>query len=808
VFTDGTDGSFIFNRTDKDYLNFIASVDAQCTKISKDRFFWKSGAGDDSPSNWKNFGIPDCSGTSPPPPPPPPQPRECLSNEIPTASNMCVMPMYRWSYAEKKWEKCEGFFQPIIVDASPRSESASSMTRPSDWNKPGYTSCQPMHYDLEVKWKTMKYLAYPPEKFGEWYWPPWDASFERLRYNPEKDELEKCSAQDNEFYAAASPQPDTWWGPCQPVKPEDKEWMLEKYRSEYKIFLIYRDQWRKPGPHPEPGPIPLPEPIPVPLPDPTQCKPYLQSVRQGLVTDKQFWRDVNRRFSEVKSDYPAAKAVRDLLAKAKALIVVINRTARKGSCAEETIDRIRTDLDTLHLEIFSELSGHLTDMEETGELRRCRERLESLASEVNKFMIDADDDEVVQTMRDFAAQIEEKRALFEEESGEFGFESGFECDAFADEIDSQLAPFRIKLDAETERTSQVILEKLGTQVETLTKDLGEKEKKIEELIVQVSELKQAVEKFSKVANVVQENLTISLKALAGIDEKFKEERQQMLAEKNKLTALVGELVSVMQETSCVRRADRDRMATELGDLATINWLPGRSESFEKRLQLIMSSCRAKDFSKEDMASFFASLDEAERQNLLDSFRQGLTPFDDVATDKWYYIAMKKAHENGQMIKGMPGEYALTQDALLMMLRVFGARDITGDCKLSAPGVANVSPYAVCAVNYAHSKGLPLQKDMTQKVERIRIAEWITLLWPNLPNRADSKIELFNSFVDIKDLGNAMRFVAYLSANDIMVGRVGSDGTSRYFDPHASLTRAALAVILEQLQRIASPLIID
>ncbi|MDP3724928.1 MAG: hypothetical protein Q8R20_00470, partial [Nanoarchaeota archaeon] len=57
----GTGFSSILSRTDKEYLDYIAGVEAQCKNIAKDKFCWRPGAGNDS--DWKNFGIPDCSGT-------------------------------------------------------------------------------------------------------------------------------------------------------------------------------------------------------------------------------------------------------------------------------------------------------------------------------------------------------------------------------------------------------------------------------------------------------------------------------------------------------------------------------------------------------------------------------------------------------------------------------------------------------------------------------------------------------------------------------------------------------------------------
>lgn len=797
TFTDGTDGSFILNRTDRDYLNFIASVDAQCAKISKNKFTWKSEAGDDSPSNWKNFGIPDCSGTGIPPPPVPPvpwpEPRECKPDEIPNPNNMCTWPGYRWVYADKQFEKCSRFTDPRIYSAAGANTSATSTSGVAPVR--AGTSCQSMNYELEVGWRTKRYLVRPPEKFGDWYMPPWDASFDRLQYNPKSDQLEACSAK--EVPSMYSPMPvDKWTGPCQPVPPEDKEWMLEMYRSQYKMFLLYSDRWRNPGPEP------FPEPIPVPLPEPTQCRPYLNGVRQGLTGDKQFWKDVNRKLADVSSTYGDSAKVSDLLAKAKALIVTIDRAAKRGSCSKESLEQIQTDLETLHTDIFSELSGYLTDMEELGDLAQCRNRVEGLAKEVNQMMVDADDDETQAAIKDIAALIEEKIQGFDEAGDELGFDAAFGCESFVDEIDSQLASFRIKLNRDTHRVSQEVLEKLGLKVETLTNDLADKSKKMDELIVQVAELQKQVETFSKVASEVSDKLVVSYKALADMGDKFKEDRQQILAEKDKLTSLVEEALGVMHDTSCVRTAERDRMARELGDVATINWVPGRGEQLEKRLQLIISSCRAKDFSREDMASFFASLSEAQRANLAESHRLGFTPFADVPTHEWYYGGMVNAYENGYMTKGMPGESALAQDALLMVLRATGAsdNDVKGDCTLNAPEVRNVSPYAVCAVNYAHAKGLPLQADMTRPVERIRIAEWITLLEPNLPKQDDEAVD-FNSFVDVQTLGNDTRFVAYMYANGIMFGQVSPDGKVRHADPHASLTRAALAVILGQLRTV-------
>lgn len=64
-FNDGfTTESMILNRTDAEYTSYISSVEAQCVTIPMKRFTWRPSAGNDSVDNWKNFGIPDCSGTA------------------------------------------------------------------------------------------------------------------------------------------------------------------------------------------------------------------------------------------------------------------------------------------------------------------------------------------------------------------------------------------------------------------------------------------------------------------------------------------------------------------------------------------------------------------------------------------------------------------------------------------------------------------------------------------------------------------------------------------------------------------------
>ena len=63
-FKDGqTSESYILNRTDSEYANYIAQVRAACLLINKTTT-WKPNAGSDATDNWKNFGIPECSGST------------------------------------------------------------------------------------------------------------------------------------------------------------------------------------------------------------------------------------------------------------------------------------------------------------------------------------------------------------------------------------------------------------------------------------------------------------------------------------------------------------------------------------------------------------------------------------------------------------------------------------------------------------------------------------------------------------------------------------------------------------------------
>ena len=122
----------------------------------------------------------------------------------------------------------------------------------------------------------------------------------------------------------------------------------------------------------------------------------------------------------------------------------------------------------------------------------------------------------------------------------------------------------------------------------------------------------------------------------------------------------------METASCVRGADRERMVQEFGNVATVNWFGERADALEKRINLFISSCKAREIDPAYVTTFMTSMDDAERRNQEASFASGLTRFADVPTHEWYFGAMMTAGENGFMTQGRPGE------------NVFETRRITHD----------------------------------------------------------------------------------------------------------------------------------
>ncbi|MEK7479463.1 MAG: hypothetical protein AAB634_02955, partial [Patescibacteria group bacterium] len=76
----GVESSYILNRGDREYLDYIFGIETQCRAILKSKFVWRSGAGSDAADNWRNFGIPDCSGTGTEPVPYPGDGSSCSAS--------------------------------------------------------------------------------------------------------------------------------------------------------------------------------------------------------------------------------------------------------------------------------------------------------------------------------------------------------------------------------------------------------------------------------------------------------------------------------------------------------------------------------------------------------------------------------------------------------------------------------------------------------------------------------------------------------------------------------------------------------
>ncbi len=730
-----------------------------------------------------------------------PEFRECGVGEIPGQNNSCMMPMYRWNIAAKSFEKC---------DRSNVQPYTSMYMSVKDNPKAQYTSCESFNYEIEKEWRTERFLAHSPQVDGEWYMPPWDAASKQLQYDIETDQFGECKAKTQFPYVATKPGvPMSFMAPCMPIPEADKGWLLKKSRAEYRMYQLYSNKTTNPTVPPvKPGEPPVP-PTPVPLPLPptpvipvAQCKSYVTGLRQNVGNDKLFWKNVRVQLSQVPQNYPDLKTVSKLLDDSKNVIVEIENLVRLGKCDSDTLAAIQTKTNSLHSDLFAEISSYLPDVQDFVQYEQCRSDLSSRAESLKKLVKAAGDGESQKVASDLKTSIDGKVKEFEGRQAKGDYEVTFECREFMREIEPQINPILLQGDKELSRiVDDVVSQKLEPVLAELTKQLEERGKKIDDLLIQVAQLHKSIEAISNTASQISEKIAVSYSALSRIDEKFQEQKTQIQAAKDQLIPLIEKATSAMKVNACVRVADREHFIAELGNVATVNWVGVRADEIEKRLNLFIASCNAKQVNPEDVTAFAKSADELAVQNQQDSYKQGMTPFADVPTHEWYYGAMVAANKVGAMTQGRPGENVLRQDALLMMLRAVGEKDtdITGTCALKAPSATRVSSYAICAVNLAYTKGLDVSGPLDRTVSRVEVAKWLAQL-ANLS--AGANAASLDSYSDLRGLdAEEQSAVQAVVDNQIMVGNVSS-GSKSTFIPQAPLTRAALAVILEKLLAVS------
>lgn len=745
--------------------------------------------------NFKDSCIPDgwiageCPGKKPVPPGEIP---ECKPGESPfpdprmySPMPVCRMPMYRWAILEKKWEKCDSSKIPPYINVK-------------DNPKATHTNCQSFgNFELEKEWMSERFLVHDPRLDGEWYMPPWDAAAEMYQYNPKTDNFEQCGNRIMPI-AVTAVYPNEYYASCTPVPEKDKGWLLKKARAEYKMWQM----WNKPGPEP-PVPPPIPPIPPTPEIPITQCKGYLASIRQRVTSAKQFWKDVKNQLTQVGETYPDAATVEELLALAKPIILEIDTALKSGKCAKETVSNLEKNLNKLHMDIFPELSSYLPDINNFVQYGQCRSGLTGVAKQLEDLLKKNINEDSKSKVKELMLDIEAKLKEFEESGDEFDYDLNYECRQFSQEIDSQVAPLLRLNDRELNRIiDEVVSKKLEPVITQLSEELEQRGKKIDELLVQVAKLHQALEEVSTKAVEISEKIAVSYTALSRIEEQFADHKVKIQAAKDRLIPLVEEATQAIQQSVCLRSADRERMVQELGTIAAVNWLSEEATEMEKRLAFFIASCRAKSVSTSDVTGFVTNVATAASENLAESYEQGLTKFNDVPTHEWYYGAMLTAHQVGSMTQGRPAENVLKQDALLMILRASGAQEseIVGSCNLNPSSVSTVSPYAVCAVNYALGKGLVLSGPMTVPVSRVEMVEWLTKLAELSPGSE----EVLEKYSDLRNLSPAEKSaIAAVVASKVMVGNVTA--TSATFTPRAPITRAALAVILEKLLQLKETL---
>jgi len=717
--------------------------------------------------------------------------RECAAGEIPTHLSACQIPMYRWQIAEKRWEKC----------------SAPSTTSPGAFGpREGYTSCQSMMYDLEKDWRTERYLVRPPETFGEWYEPSWDATKSLHRYSPETDDFVACDASDTLPVPAAtgfaSGEPLSYRAPCVQVPEKDRGWMLKRYRSENAMYKRYDQTVRA---APEALSRQRPEQTQATLPTTTrpaltslegeQCRSYLVTLRQGLLSDKQFWKDMSNQFAGAPAGYPGGDHIQDLLDQSYERIVTLDRLARKGECSDGTLETIFESRGTLHSELFSELSVVLPDVQDYGAFSSCQARLGDRSKQLELLIGGVADEDKKAQLESLKDELDAQLEDFDERSDEFSYDLIGECQSYYRQTQHTIAPLLIYADEDINRIiDEVVNSNLGAAGARLRSQLEAQGKEIEALLVQVAELHKSLERISAAAETLSSQITISYGAFSRIDSRFEKEKNEIQASKDELIPLIEQTATLIDSANCVRGENRNRVLGNLARAGAINWISDRGVEIARRLDAFASTCKAKSVVKSDIDALEQIVGELADLNQEDSWKEGMMPFEDVPTHEWYYGPMLTASANGFLTQGRPAESVLRQDALLMIVRAAGATDaeIIGDCSGFPTAVTEVSPYARCGVKAGLDRGLSLSGSMLTPITRVEVAAWLAQL-KTLSSENGSALE---SYSDLADLTVTEReAVAAVVSGNYMVGNVSSTGAS--FKPRDSLTRAALAVILEK-----------
>lgn len=715
------------------------------------------------------------------------KPPVCGPNEIPGPLQKCRMPYYRLNIRNNvcTLEQCD------IND--PATSSYFEIKGKKEATR---TRCETMVYGIEKEWREARCKARPPVEYGMNYWFEWDATAPMLKYSPLEDKLIACDARENVYATTAVMQ-----FPCGPVPARDQEWYLKKMRADYQQDKLYREQYGTTDGTVQPVATPV---ISVPEVPEKECPAYLTGIQMGLMGDKEYWKNLKRQAAQVPEDYSDYDAINNTLTQAKDIIIAVERLLRKGNCSAASLSEIEIQLHQLRNKFFMQLSSFMPDVEDFVQYNYCVDALEARADALMKLF---DSNVLARAERnyveDWIDEIEDALDEFEEAREDGDFDIVYRCQNFGADIQKRTAPILRKYDVELNRIiDDVISDKLDPVLSALTEQLAKSQMVLDELLVQVAGLHQKVEQLSteltEAANRFTERLTVSYSALSQIEEKFATEKLQIQAAKDRLTAVVEKAIEKMKEAACVSVPEEETLVNEFATVAAVNWIDdAKVGELERRINLFIASCTAKDVAREDISGFVQSVTEASNGNLALSYDRGLTAFADVPTHEWFYGAMNECHRRGCMTQGRPAESALRQDALLMLLRESGAtdKDIVGRC--AAPAGVYVSDYAACAINHAVERGLVLSGDMKVPAPRKEIASWIRTL-QIVSDPVEPTAQTLEPYVDLGGLEQRdLDAIEFVVANGTMVGQVGPEQST--FQPYDPLTRAALSVVLEHVR---------